>query len=146
MATYEPAVIALGMFDGVHLGHRALMSRLQEEAKLLLAIPAVYTFSNHPLEVLGGNVAYACDFIDRELDGVSVRRPEGTYMLFVDCGEYCRANGRTLDEVKRTGIEVGVLWQDGRPFHGASHLRMNLALPRDRMIEAFDRLKKHVFV
>ena len=97
-------------------------------------------------EVLGGNVAYACDFIDRELDGVSVRRPEGTYMLFVDCGEYCRTNGRTLDEVKRAGIEVGVLWQDGRPFHGASHLRMNLALPRDRMIEAFDRLKKHVFV
>lgn len=44
------------MFDGVHLGHRALMTRLLEEAKRLRAIPVVYTFSNHPLEVLGGNV------------------------------------------------------------------------------------------
>ena len=56
MTVLEPAVVALGMFDGVHLGHRALMTRLLEEAKRLGAIPAVYTFSNHPLEVLGGNV------------------------------------------------------------------------------------------
>lgn len=56
MAALEPAVVALGMFDGVHLGHRALMSRLLEEAKRLRAIPVVFTFSNHPLEVLGGNV------------------------------------------------------------------------------------------
>ena len=67
MATYEPAVIALGMFDGVHLGHRALMSRLQEEAKLLHAIPAVYTFSNHPLEVLGGNVRLLSGIRERNM-------------------------------------------------------------------------------
>lgn len=56
MVNLEPAVVALGMFDGVHLGHRALMTRLLEEAERLRAMPAVYTFSNHPLEVLGGNV------------------------------------------------------------------------------------------
>ena len=56
MTSLEPAVVALGMFDGVHLGHRALMTRLLEEAKRLCALPVVYTFSNHPLEVLGGNV------------------------------------------------------------------------------------------
>lgn len=67
MATLEPAVIALGMFDGVHLGHRALMSRLQEEAKLLHAIPAVYTFSNHPLEVLGGNVRLLSGIRERNM-------------------------------------------------------------------------------
>lgn len=67
MATYEPAVVALGMFDGVHLGHRALMNRLQEEAKLLHAIPAVYTFSNHPLEVLGGNVRLLSGIRERNM-------------------------------------------------------------------------------
>ena len=67
MATYEPAVVALGMFDGVHLGHRALMSRLQEEAKILHAIPAVYTFSNHPLEVLGGNVRLLSGIRERNM-------------------------------------------------------------------------------
>ena len=96
--------------------------------------------------VLSDNVKYACRFIARELPGVSVQRPEGTYMLFVDCKEYCARSGRTLDEVKRAGMEVGVLWQDGRPFHGPWHLRMNLALPHERVVEAFDRLKAHVFV
>ena len=67
MATYEPAVVALGMFDGVHLGHRALMSRLQEDAKLLHAIPAVYTFSNHPLEVLGGSVRLLSGIRERNM-------------------------------------------------------------------------------
>ena len=67
MATYEPAVVALGMFDGVHLGHRALMSRLQEDATLLHAIPAVYTFSNHPLEVLGGNVRLLSGIRERNM-------------------------------------------------------------------------------
>lgn len=67
MATYEPAVVALGMFDGVHLGHRALMSRLQEDAKLLHAMPAVYTFSNHPLEVLGGNVRLLSGIRERNM-------------------------------------------------------------------------------
>ena len=56
MTAYTPAVIALGMFDGVHLGHRALINRLLEEAKRLNAVPCVFTFSNHPLEVLGDSV------------------------------------------------------------------------------------------
>ena len=67
MATYEPAVVALGMFDGVHLGHRALMSRLQEDANLLHAMPAVYTFSNHPLEVLGGSVRLLSGIRERNM-------------------------------------------------------------------------------
>ncbi|MEZ4508762.1 MAG: hypothetical protein R2881_03680 [Eubacteriales bacterium] len=44
MTALQPAVVALGMFDGVHLGHRALITRLLEEAKRLNAIPVVYVF------------------------------------------------------------------------------------------------------
>ena len=78
--------------------------------------------------------------------GVSVQQPEGTYMLFLDCEEYCRRSGRTLDEVKKAGYEVGVVWQDGRPFHGAHHIRMNLALPMEKVVIAMDRLKEYVFI
>ena len=67
MAELESAVVALGMFDGVHLGHRALMTRLLEEAKRLGAIPVVYTFSNHPLDVLGGNVRLLSTVRERNL-------------------------------------------------------------------------------
>ena len=40
---------------------------------------------------------------------------------------------------------VGVAVQDGRMFHGPCHLRMNLALPLDRVQEAFGRMDRYVF-
>lgn len=67
MAALQPAVVALGMFDGVHLGHRALITRLLEEAKRLRAVPVVFTFSNHPLEVLGGNVRMISGIRERNM-------------------------------------------------------------------------------
>ena len=50
-----------------------------------------------------------------------------------------------MDELLRSGWEVGVIWQDGRPFGGEATIRMNLALPTWRVQEAFDRLDKYVF-
>lgn len=41
-------VIALGFFDGVHLGHGALLRRVGEKAAQLGAIPAAVTFDTHP--------------------------------------------------------------------------------------------------
>jgi len=67
MTALQPAVVALGMFDGVHLGHRALITRLLEEAKRLRAVPVVFTFSNHPLEVLGGNVRLLSGIRERNM-------------------------------------------------------------------------------
>lgn len=97
-------------------------------------------------EVLTANVKYACKFILKNFKGVNVQQPEGTYMLFLDCEGYCKRSGRSLDEVKKAGYEVGVIWQDGRPFHGPHHIRMNLALPTARVEEAMQRLKDYVFV
>ena len=47
-------VIALGFFDGVHLGHAALLRRTVEEAAARGATPAVFTFDRVPKEVLTG--------------------------------------------------------------------------------------------
>lgn len=96
-------------------------------------------------QVLSDNVNYACAYIREHFDGVEVTKPQGTYMLFLDCTKWCAAHGKTIDALQRAGSEVGVIWQDGRPFHGPCHIRMNLALPRSRVEEAFDRLDKYVF-
>lgn len=96
-------------------------------------------------EVLSGNINYACNYINTHFEGVNYSRPEGTYMLFLDCTEWCKQHDKTIEEVQRAGIEVGVIWQDGRAFHGPCHIRMNLALPLSRVREAFDRLDKYVF-
>jgi cystathionine beta-lyase len=50
-----------------------------------------------------------------------------------------------MDELLKAGWDVGVVWQDGRAFHGATHIRINLALPLSRVIEAFNRLDTFVF-
>jgi len=44
--------IAVGMFDGVHVGHRRLIAALQEMAVKHEAVPAVFTFYPHPRAVL----------------------------------------------------------------------------------------------
>lgn len=96
-------------------------------------------------EVIAGNVDWACDFIHDRFEGVSVSRPQGTYMLFLDCSGWCEAHGRSITWLLTQGWRVGVYWQDGRDFHGPCHIRMNLALPRARMQEAFERLDTYVF-
>ena len=97
------------------------------------------------VQVLAGNVDYAVGFIGEHFPGVEVARPEGTYMLFLDCTRWCAEHGRDIDWLLHAGWRVGVDWQDGRPFHGPCHIRMNLALPLSRVQEAFDRLERHVF-
>ena len=47
-------VIALGFFDGVHLGHAALLRRTVEEAEKRGATPAAFTFDRPPKEVVTG--------------------------------------------------------------------------------------------
>ncbi|SFP58808.1 riboflavin kinase / FMN adenylyltransferase [Oscillibacter sp. PC13] len=47
-------VIALGFFDGVHLGHAALLQKTVEEAKRRGCTPAVFTFDRPPKEVVTG--------------------------------------------------------------------------------------------
>ena len=47
-------VIALGFFDGVHLGHGTLLRRTAEEASRRGCVPAVFTFDRPPKEVVTG--------------------------------------------------------------------------------------------
>ena len=53
----EKTVIALGFFDGVHIGHGALLRKTVERARELGAAPAAFTFDRAPKEfVTGENV------------------------------------------------------------------------------------------
>ena len=96
-------------------------------------------------QTLSQNANYACDYIHTHFDGISVTKPEGTYMLFLDCTKWCETHSTSIQQLLQKGWDVGVGWQDGRPFYGQCHIRMNLALPLSRVKEAFERLSSHVF-
>ena len=96
-------------------------------------------------EVLTENVKYACRFIRKNLPGVSVQQPEGTYMLFLDCAAWLQEHHMTLLELEERGARAGVIWQDGAAFAWPDSIRMNLALPHSRLVEAMERLRVHAF-
>ena len=49
---YQRPVVALGMFDGVHLGHASVIRHAIDTAKKISGTALVFTFSNHPLTVI----------------------------------------------------------------------------------------------
>lgn len=127
------------------LSHYNAMNVLSMHALVGAYKPEGYEWLDELRQVLTGNVEFACRYIQDHFEGIEVSKPEGTYMLLLDCTKWCEKHGKTIDELQRAGVEVGVIWQDGRPFHGPCHIRMNLALPFSRVQEAFERLDRYVF-
>ena len=73
----DGSIIAIGVFDGLHIGHLTLLRRLREESRRLHLEPVVMTFRNHPNSVLRRN------FVTRYLISVEER----------------------IDRIKRLGLE-----------------------------------------
>ncbi len=127
------------------LSHYNSMNVLSMHALIGAYRPEGYEWADELRQVLTQNVNYACRYIEEHFDGVRVSKPQGTYMLFIDCTEWCQKHGKSISELLKAGWDVGVAWQDGRAFHGPCHIRMNLALPLSRVQEAFSRLDQYVF-
>ena len=129
----------------ISLSHTNAMNVMSMHALIGAYKPEGYEWVDELNQVLAGNAEFACNYIAEHFEGVTVSRPQGTYMLFIDCKDYCERTGRSIEEVIKAGWDVGVVWQDGRPFHGPTSIRINLALPLSRVQEAFDRMDKYVF-
>ena len=127
------------------MSHYNSMNVLSMHALIGAYKPEGHLWVDELCEVLSENVNDAFSFIQNEFDGVEVSKPEGTYMLFLHCEEYCIRHGIGIDELIQIGWDVGVAWQQGAPFHDPWGIRMNLALPHSLVMEAMDRLKKYVF-
>lgn len=127
------------------LSHYNSMNVLSMHALIGAYRPEGEKWVDELCQTLTGNIEYACDYIRQHFPGVKVTKPEGTYMLFVDCTDWCESHDKTIAQVEQAAWDVGVAIQDGRAFHGPCHIRMNLALPLSRVREAFSRLDRYVF-
>ncbi len=55
-------------------------------------------------EVIANNVDFAIDFIHTHFKGIEVIKPEGTYMLYLDCTKYLDTHDITMDELLKKGV------------------------------------------
>ena len=127
------------------LSHYNSMNLLSMYALIGAYKPEGYEWVDELCQVLSENVNYGYNFIKENFKGVKIIKPQGTYLLFLDCTEWLEEHNMTIAELRKKGLEVGVDWQDGEAFFLKNAIRMNLALPLSRVKEAFDRLDKHVF-
>ena len=83
----SPCALAIGNFDGMHLGHQALLQKLNETAKALNLTSAVMTFEPHPREFFAPETAPArLSSLREKLEHFAEAGVETTYV--------CRFNRR----------------------------------------------------
>lgn len=54
---YPNLVLALGTFDGVHLGHSRVIKEAVKKAKEINGTSGVFTFSTHPLDIINPDIS-----------------------------------------------------------------------------------------
>lgn len=77
-------IYALGMFDGVHLGHQALLSACRELALERGATPGVITFSVHPESLVTGNAPHLINALEDRCDLLRQQGMEAVVTLAFD--------------------------------------------------------------
>ena len=62
------SLVAIGNFDGVHLGHRAVIEAALSESRERTLTPLVLTFDPHPAEVLGRGARPPLTVLERKVE------------------------------------------------------------------------------
>ncbi|WP_211653770.1 MalY/PatB family protein [Planococcus alpniumensis] len=91
------------------------------------------------LEVLAHHIDYAVERLEQEVPGLKIRKPQSTYLLWIDY----RALGFSEDEVMKRLLEKGkVALEPGSKYGeaGRGFLRMNIACPRQTLEDGVSRI------
>ncbi|MGD2207121.1 MAG: putative C-S lyase, partial [Anaerolineae bacterium] len=94
---------------------------------------------NATLRYLEANREYMFDYVNSCLPGVSTRKPEGTYLAWLDCQQAgIPDNPHTffLNEAK-VALNDGAMFGQG----GEGFVRLNFGCPRAILVEALERMK-----
>lgn len=84
-ADFGRTVVAIGKFDGVHVGHRAVIRKVREDAQAIGARAVAVTFDRNPLEVLRPELCPEnVVAVDRKLELLGELELDATLVLTFD--------------------------------------------------------------
>src|SRR4029077_2898737 len=118
-----PIHLAIEVFDGVHLGHRALMAQLARDARQDHGIPVAATFDPLPIHVLApGAPALALSDVSDRIRQLREAGAEAIAVFHFDATFAKISAGEFLDRVRAAGdvrrIVVGPDFHFGRRAEG----------------------------
>ncbi len=114
VAHEKKSVVTVGTFDGLHLGHQKILSRLRYHAEKRWTRSVVVTFDPHPREVVGRGPVKLLTTLDERIE---LFESTGIDVLIVVpfTYEFSRQSSRAFYEreiVKGIGVEVVVVGYD----------------------------------
>ena len=108
-AAFRGGVVAIGNFDGVHLGHRAMIAETVRLAREQ-AVPAVaLTFEPHPVAILRGSAPPALTTTERKLELLAACRLDATIVFPTDWAFLQLTPEEFFDRIVRQTLQAGGL-------------------------------------
>ncbi|MDT8717204.1 pyridoxal phosphate-dependent aminotransferase [Clostridium sp. 19966] len=95
---------------------------------------------NQLIRYLDKNVEYISDYLKENIPEIKLIKPEGTYLLWLDCREL----GMKGEELNKFFMDKAKVWlNDGRMFgaKGEGFVRMNVACPKSIIEKALTKIK-----
>ena len=96
-------------------------------------------------QVLEKNSMYVFEYITEHFHGIKVSKSQGTYMLFIDCEEFCSEKNISHEDLLKLGWSKGVTWHDGKIFYSPNSFRLSLAIPFSLVQKAVHRMDQFIF-
>ncbi|MEI5993329.1 MalY/PatB family protein [Candidatus Enterococcus mansonii] len=93
------------------------------------------------LAYLKENIDLVSAFLKTEMPQVKMMRPEGTYLIWLDFSAYGLTDEQLQDQLVHKGkvvLNAGITFGP----HGTQHMRLNVACPKETLLEGLNRIKR----
>ncbi|MBK5251129.1 MAG: bifunctional riboflavin kinase/FAD synthetase [Peptostreptococcaceae bacterium] len=126
---YENTAVALGTFDGFHIGHDKLIMTLIEISEINNLKSILYTFSNHPRDLFTGIRKRPKLIISSDQKIDIIQRYNPSYLLYLKFDDYHKnieaeefIEEILIGKLKMKYIIVGYDWKFGKKAEGDVNL------------------------
>ena len=94
-------------------------------------------------EYIAENKRFACEFITKNLPSVALFDQPATYLMWLDCRALCQDTDELYEFLREN---TGLILSPGKKYRGDGmlYLRMNVACPRDKLLDGLKRFEKGV--